>query len=49
MVDVVGQGAALYMFKDDSNGDNNIVGDELSPIMLLTGVNAADLSYLNFI
>jgi Ca2+-binding RTX toxin-like protein len=49
VVDVVGQGAALYMFKDDSNGDNNIVGDELSPIVLLTGVNAADLSYLNFI
>jgi hypothetical protein len=49
VVDVVGQGAGLYMFKDDSNGDNNIVGDELSPIVLLSGVNAADLSYLNFI
>jgi hypothetical protein len=49
VVDVASQGAALYLFKDDSNGDSNIVGDELTPIVLLSGVNAADLSYVNFI
>ena len=49
VVDVAGQGAALYLFKDDSNGDSNIVGDELSPIVQLMGVNTADLSYINFI
>lgn len=48
-VNVAGQGAALYLFKDDSNGDNNIVGDELTPILQLSGVNTADLSYVNFI
>ena len=49
VVNVAGQGAALYLFKDDSNGDNNIVGDELTPIVLLTGVSTSDLSYANFI
>jgi Ca2+-binding RTX toxin-like protein len=49
VVDVAGKGAALYLFKDDSNGDNNIVADELTPILLLTGVSANDLNYTNFI
>jgi hypothetical protein len=49
VVDVAGQGAALYLFKDDSNGDSNIVADELTPILLLTGVSANDLNYTNFI
>lgn len=49
VVDIAGKGAALYLFKDDSNGDSNIVADELTPIVLLSGVNAADLNYTNFI
>ncbi|WP_322993541.1 hypothetical protein [Limnohabitans sp.] len=49
VVDVAGQGAALYLFKDDSNGDSNIVADELTPLVLLSGFNAADLNYTNFI
>jgi hypothetical protein len=49
VVNIAGQGAALYLFKDDSNGDNNIVADELTPIVLLTGVNTADLNHTNFI
>lgn len=49
VVNVAGQGAALYLFQDDSNGDNNIVADELTPIVLLTGVNTADLGHTNFI
>ena len=49
VVDIAGKGAALYLFKDDSNGDSNIVADELTPIVLLSGVNTADLNYTNFI
>ncbi len=48
-LDIVGQGAALYKFKDDTNGDNNIVADELTPMVLLTGVSADSLTYANFI
>ena len=49
VVDIAGRGAALYQFKDDSNGDNNIVADELTPMVLLTGVSAATLNDFNFV
>lgn len=49
VVDIAGQGAGIYRFKDDTNGDNNLIADELSPMLLLTGVSAANLSDINFI
>jgi len=49
VVDIAGRGAALYLFRDDSNGDNNIVADELTPMLLLTGVSAASLNDTNFV
>jgi Ca2+-binding RTX toxin-like protein len=49
VVDVAGQGAGLYQFKDDTNGDSNVIADELTPILLLTGVSAASLKDTNFI
>lgn len=49
VVDIVGKGAALYQFKDDSNGDNNLIADELTPLVLLTGVSASSLNATNFV
>ena len=49
VVDIANKGAALYQFKDDSNGDNNLIADELTPLVLLTGVLASSLVATNFI
>lgn len=49
VVDIAGQGAGVYRFKDDTNGDNNLIADELTPLLLLTGVSAASLNDINFI
>lgn len=48
MVNIQGQGAALYFFQDDTGANNNIVADELTPQVMLTGISTESLSYLNF-
>lgn len=42
-------GAGVYQFHDDTNADNVILGDELFPLVILVGVDAADVKATNFV
>ncbi|MDD3484003.1 calcium-binding protein [Azovibrio restrictus] len=50
LVNVGEKDSALYLFTDDTGADNQIIADELTPLVLLSGVrtedfSAADLAY----
>jgi len=45
---VAGQGLAVYRFTDDTGADNKIVADELTPLVLLTGVTAEQLDTTSY-
>ncbi|MDD3484001.1 calcium-binding protein [Azovibrio restrictus] len=50
LVNVGEKDSALYSFTDDKGGDNQVTADELTPVLLLSGVrtedfSAADLAY----
>ena len=37
----------IYLFKDDTGANDSIISDELTPLVILTGITTEDLTQAN--
>ena len=45
MIDIEGKGLGLYMFEDDSNGDDYVSPEEVYPVAIFEGLSVNDIDF----